>query len=59
MNYAQKYDIFFPFFIKVVVNKKSGVFFSDNWYDAVTKNITFSYNAAIPFFHYKAGHLST
>ena len=21
MNYAQKYDLFFPFFIKVVVNK--------------------------------------
>ena len=51
MNYAQKYDLFFPFFIKVVVNKSKGVFFSDNWYDAFTKNITLSYNAAIPFFH--------
>ena len=40
MNYAQKYDIFFLFFFKVVVNKSKGVFFSDNWYDAFTKKIT-------------------
>ena len=51
MNYAQKYDLFFPFFIKVVVNKSKAYSFSDNWYDAFTKNITFSYDAAIPFFH--------
>ena len=47
MNYAQKHDLFFPFFIKVVINKSKAY----NWYDAFTKNITFSYNAAIPFFH--------
>ena len=29
MDYAQKYDIFFPFFIKVVVNRR---FLSDNGY---------------------------
>ena len=27
MNYAQKYDIFFPFFIKVVVNKSKAYSF--------------------------------
>ena len=27
MNYAQKYDIFFPFFIKVVVNKSKAYTF--------------------------------
>ena len=27
MNYAQKYDLFFPFFIKVVVNKSKAYFF--------------------------------
>ena len=51
MNYAQNNDIFFPFFTKVVVNKSQVYSFSDNWYDAFIKNITFSYNSAIPFFH--------
>ena len=27
MNYAQKYDLFFPFFIKVVVNKSEAYSF--------------------------------
>ena len=27
MNYAQKYDLFFPFFIKVVVNKSKAYCF--------------------------------
>ena len=27
MNYAQKYDLFFPFFIKVVVNKSKAYSF--------------------------------
>ena len=36
MNYVQKYDLFFPFFIKVVVNK-SKAYFSDNLYNAFTK----------------------
>ena len=27
MNYAQKYDIFFPFFIKIVVNKSKAYSF--------------------------------
>ena len=27
MNYAQEYDIFFPFFIKVVVNKSKAYSF--------------------------------
>ena len=27
MNYAQKYDLFFPFFIKVVVNKCKAYYF--------------------------------
>ena len=26
MNYAQKYDLFFPIFIKVVVNKSKGYY---------------------------------
>ena len=42
--------------------QKSGVFFSDNWYDAFIKNITFSYNAAIPFFSLLSralGHIKT
>ena len=30
MNYAQKYDIFFPFFIKVVVNKSKAYSFLMN-----------------------------
>ena len=52
MNYAQNYDLFFPFFINVVDKSKAYSFLIlSNWYDAFTKNITFSYNAAIPFFH--------
>ena len=27
MNYAQKYDLFFPFFIKIVVNKSKAYSF--------------------------------
>ena len=33
MNHAQKYDLFFQFFIKVVVKKSKAYSFSDNWYD--------------------------
>ena len=51
MNYAQKKWLFLPIFHQSSRQQKSGIFFSDNWYDAFLKNITFSYNAAIPFFH--------
>ena len=46
MNYAQKNDLFFPFFTKVVVNKSQVYSFL-----IIGMNITFSYNAAIPFVH--------
>ena len=42
---------FLPIFHQSSRQQKSGVFFSDNWYDAFIKNITFSYKAAIPLFH--------
>ena len=42
MIYAQKYDIFFPFFIKVVVNESKAYSFLINWYDAFTKKISLS-----------------
>ena len=58
MNYAQKYDLFFPFFIKVVVNKRKAYSFLITGMMQLQKNITFNYNAAIPFFHCLAGHLS-
>ena len=51
MNSVQKYDIFFPFFIKVVVNKSQAYSFLIIGMMLLQKNITFSYNAAIPFFH--------
>ena len=51
MNYAQKYDLFFPFFIRVVVNKSKAYSFLLIGMMYLQKNITFSYNAAIPFFH--------
>ena len=51
MSYAQKYDLFFPFFIKVVVNKSKAYSFLIIGMMHLQKNITFGYNAAIPFFH--------
>ena len=51
MNYAQKYDLFFPFFIKVVANKDNAYYFLIIGMKHIQKNITFIYNAAIPFFH--------
>ena len=51
MNYAQKYDLFFPFFTKAVVNKSNAYSFLIIGMMHLQKNITFSYNAAIPFFH--------
>ena len=51
MNYAQKYDLFFPFLIKVVVNKSKAYSFLIIGMIDLQKNITFSNNAAIPFFH--------
>ena len=51
MNYAQKYDLFFPFFIKVVDNKSEAYSFLKMGMMHLQKNITYSYNAAIPFFH--------
>ena len=59
MNYAQKYDLFFQFFIKVVVNKSKVSLFLIIGMMHLQKYITFSYDAAIPFFHCKVGHLST
>ena len=50
MNYAQKYDLFFPFFIKVVDNKSNAYSFLIIGMMHLQKNITLSYNAAIPFF---------
>ena len=56
MNYAQKYDLFIPFFIKVVVKKsKAYSFLMGRGYDAFTKIFTFSYNAPIHFFIAKQG----
>ena len=55
MSYAQKYDIFFPFFIKVVVNKSKAYSFLIIGMMHLQKNITFSYNAAISFFTAKQG----
>ena len=55
MNYAQKYDLFPPFFIKVVVNKSKAYSFLIIGMMHLQKNITFSYNAAIPFFTAKQG----
>ena len=51
MNYAQKNDLFVPFFTKVVVNKSQAYSFLIIGMMHLYKNITFSYNAAIPFFH--------
>ena len=51
MNYAQKYDLFFPFFIKLDVNKSKAYSFLIIGMMHLQKNITFSYNAAIQFFH--------
>ena len=59
MNYVQKYDIFFPFFTKVVVNKSKEYSFLINGMMHLQKNITYSYDAAIPFFHCWAGQLIT
>ena len=59
MNYAQKYDLFFPYFIKLVVNKSKEYSFLIIGMMHLQKNITFSYDAAIPFFQCWAGHLST
>ena len=61
MNYAQKYDLFFPSFIKVhvVVNKSKAYSFLIIRIMHLKKKFTFSYNATIPFFHCQAGHLST
>ena len=41
MNYAQKYDLFFPFFIKVVVNKSKAYSFLIIGMMHLQKNITF------------------
>ena len=51
MNYAQKYDLFFPFFIKEVVKKSKACSFLIIGMMHLQNNIIFSYNAAIPFFH--------
>ena len=50
VNNAQKNDLFFPFFIKVVVNKSKAYSFLIIARMHLQKNISFSYNAAIPFF---------
>ena len=42
MNYAQKYDLFFPFFIKLVVNKNKAYSFLIIGMMLLQKNITFS-----------------
>ena len=55
MNYAQKYDLFFPFFIKAVVYKSKAYSFLIIGIMHLQKNITFSYNAAIHFFTSKQG----
>ena len=50
MNYAQKYELFFPFFIKVDVNKSKAYSFLIIGMMHLKKSIIFIYNAAIPFF---------
>ena len=50
MNYAQNYDLFFLFFIKVVVNKSKAYSFLIIGIMHLQKNLTFGYNAAILFF---------
>ena len=52
MSYAQKLDLVFQFFIKVVVNKCKEYFFLIIGMMYLQKNITFNKNASIPFFHY-------
>ena len=42
MNYAQKYDLFFQFFIKLVVNKNKAYSFLIIGMMLLQKNITFS-----------------
>ena len=42
MNYARKYDLFCPFFIKVVVNKSKAYSFLIIVLKHLQKNITFS-----------------
>ena len=45
------YDLFLPFFIKVVVNNRKAYSFLIIGIMHLQKSITFSYNAAILFFH--------
>ena len=51
MSYAQNYDLFFPFFIKVVFNKSKAYSFLIIGIMHLQQNITFSDNAAILFIH--------